>query len=136
MTGVEIAGNPWFRALAPVVVLILFELLIRYLGKSDRQRLRLDDYFLALPLLGSAITALPGLMALRAERHPSEAEISGAAFILIVLTVTACWLVVFDRRTLRKHRRDNPRLKQALLCVVLPDVLAAIALGMVFAYAP
>lgn len=136
MTVAEVAGSVWFRAIAPVVVLIVFELLVRYLAKSDNQRFRTDDYFLAIPLLGAAITALPGLIAVRAGHHPSEAEVATGASALVILVLTACWLVAFDRRTLRKHRRRGSRWKRFFWTTAVPDLLAAICLGMVFAYAP
>jgi uncharacterized membrane protein len=132
----EFAGSAWIRALSPVLVLVLFELLTRYLAKNDNQRLRAGDYFFALPLLGAAIAALPGLIALRAENHPSEGEIAAGGFVLVVLVISACWLVVFDKRTLRKHRADGGRWRRIFWATVLPDLLAAICLGLVFAYAP
>lgn len=132
----EFAGHTWLRGMLPVIALVIFELLTRYLAKADSQRLRTSDYFLALPLLGAAIAALPGLIALRAEHHPSESEVTLGAFVLVALIFSAIWLVVFDKRTLSKHREHGGRWRRVFLTTFLPDVLAAICLGMVFAYAP
>jgi len=132
----DIIANPWFRAVVPVLVLVAFELLVRYLAKSDSQKFRAQDFFLALPLLGAAIAALPGLIAVRAEHHPSEGELTAAGFALIVLVFCSCWLVVFDKRTMRRYRRNGGRWKRFFWVTVLPDLIAAVCLGLVFAYAP
>src|SRR4051794_23715377 len=125
----DIVANGWFRAVAPVVVLFAFELLMRYIGKSDRQRMRLADWFLAMPLLSASVAALPGLIALRAADHATKAEIGAGAFALTVLVLASCWLALFDRRTLSKHRRDNPGVVTAVWTTLFPNLLAAAALA-------
>src|SRR5690242_4902706 len=132
----DVAANGWFRALAPVVVLLSFELLVRYIGKSDRQRMQLSDWFLAMPLLSASVGALPGLIALRAANGATKAEIGAGGFVLTVLVLVSCWLALIDRRTLSKHRRDNPGAVTVLWTTALPTLLAAAGLALVFAYIP
>jgi hypothetical protein len=116
--------------------MVIFELLVRYLAKDDNQRLGLPDYFIAVPLLGSGITALPGLIALRAEGSPGEGELAAAGFALIFLAFCACWLVVFNKRTMERHRTTGGGWRRVFWVTLLPNAIAAACLGLVFAYAP
>jgi hypothetical protein len=129
----DILGSTLFRGLAPILVCSIYELLVRYTSKEQDKALGRDGWFIALPLVGAAITAFPGLLALRAK---SGEEVAAGSWGLVALVLVGWWLAVYDKDVLRGRRGSGGRLSGVFLATTVPNLLAAVCLGLVFAYAP
>ncbi len=132
----ELLTSAWFRGSAPVVVAIAFELVLRYAGMSENDRWDRENAFIALSLTGIAVAALPGLIAVHTERLHSTDAVTAGGFALCVVVIGAYWLACFDRRALRQRRRDDGRVRGLLVATMVPNLLAAAVLGLIFAFAP
>lgn len=122
----DLAGSFWFRSLFPLAIGLGYELATRYGRKSDADQFGHEDWFIAIPTMGAALTALPPLIALRASGGQDASEaVSLGALLLVLVTIIAFVVVTLDRRLLGPQRRQGT-LVVKLVATWIPNVLALV----------
>ncbi len=122
----DLASSFWFRSLFPIAVGLLYELGTRYVRK-DQARFDQEDWYIALPAIGAAITALPPLTALRVRDVAATGSEADAAEVVALGGLIVAFLVIvafifanFDRRVLMP-RRPASKFWRSVLVTWIPN---------------